>query len=105
VPPAARASNARPRDQAGFRPRHLAGFHLPCLPTSLRLVDAARGLVAYTLSGKLHLLRLRGGRKGVLATATYARFGDTGLFYTYTASGPHPGRNPLRSLHSLPVQP
>jgi hypothetical protein len=53
----------------------------------------------------MHLLRLRDGRNRVVATATDARFGDTGLFYTYTASGPYPGRIRFVPWHSLPVQP
>jgi hypothetical protein len=77
----------------------------PCLPTSLRLLDAARGLVAYTLSGKLHLLRLRDGRNRLVGAATDARFGDTGLFYTYTASGPWPGRIRFVPWSRLPLKP
>jgi hypothetical protein len=77
----------------------------PCLPTSLRLLDAARGLVAYTLNGKLHLLRLRDGRNRVVARVDDARFGDTGLFYTYTASGPYPGRIRFVPWAHLPLRP
>ena len=77
----------------------------PCLPTSLRMVDASHGLVAYTLSGKLHLLRLRDGRNRVVARATDARFGDTGLFYTYTTTGPYPGRIRFVPWRNLPLRP
>jgi hypothetical protein len=45
------------------------------------------------------------GRNRVVATATDARFGDAGLFYTYTASGRYPGRIRFVAWHSLPVQP
>ncbi len=78
---------------------------LPCPPTTLRLVDASRGLVAYILSGKLHLLRLRDGVNRVVATATDARFGDKGLFYAYTAPGAWPARIRFVRWSALPVQP
>ena len=77
----------------------------PCLPTTLRMVDAARGLVAYLGNGKLHLLRLRDGRDRTVHTATDARFGDTGLFYAYTATGPYPGRIHFVPWRSLPLRP
>ena len=65
----------------------------PCPAATLRLVDAARGLVAYILSGTLRLLRLRDGKDvpAARATATDARFGDTGLFYSFKTAGPWPG--------------
>ena len=65
----------------------------PCSPATLRLVDAARGLVAYILSGKLHLLRLRDGKDVPAARVTVAdaRFGDTGLFYSFKTTGPWQG--------------
>ena len=69
------------------------------------MLDAGRGLVAYTLSGKLHLLRLRDGKNRVVATAEDARFGDTGLFYSYTASGAYPGRIHFVPWRNLPVRP
>jgi hypothetical protein len=78
---------------------------LPCLPTTLRLVDAARGLVAYILSGKLHLLRLGDGRDRVVATATDARFGANGLFYAYTAPAPWVSRIRFVRWGALPVRP
>ena len=77
----------------------------PCPAATLRLVDAARGLVAYILSGTLHLLRLRDGRDRVVATATDARFGDSGLFYTYTAPAPWVARIRHVRWAALPVQP
>jgi hypothetical protein len=66
----------------------------PCPTATLRLVDAARGLVAYILSDKLHLLRLRDGKdvRAVRANVTDARFGDTGLFYSFKTTGQWPGR-------------
>jgi hypothetical protein len=65
----------------------------PCPAATLRLVDAARGLVAYILSGKLRLLRLRDGKDvpAARATVTDARFGDTGLFYAFKTTGPWQG--------------
>jgi len=77
----------------------------PCPIASLHMVDAARGFVAYTLSGKLHLLRMRDGRNRVVASATDARFGDTGLFYSYTATGRWPGRIRFVSWARLPIRP
>jgi hypothetical protein len=50
----------------------------PCPVAALQMLDAARGLVAYTLAGKLHLLRLRDGRNKVVAPAEDARFGSKG---------------------------
>ena len=77
----------------------------PCPTITLQLVDAARGLAAYTLSGKLHLLRLRDGRDKVVATANDARFGDTGLFYAYTAAAPWVSRIRFVRWASLPLRP
>lgn len=77
----------------------------PCPAATLQLVDAARGLVAYILSGKLHLLRIRDGRDRVVATATDARFGDTGLFYSYDTTGPWPSRIRFVRWGALPVRP
>ena len=77
----------------------------PCPTITLQLVDAARGLAAYILSGKLHLLRLRDGRDKVVATASDARFGDTGLFYAYTAAAPWVSRIRFVRWASLPLRP
>lgn len=77
----------------------------PCPTITLQLVDAARGLAAYTLSGKLHLLRLSDGRDKVVATANDARFGDTGLFYAYTAAAPWVSRIRFVRWASLPLRP
>jgi hypothetical protein len=65
----------------------------PCPAADLRLEDAARGLVAYILSGKLHLLRLRDGKdvRAARVDVTDARFGDTGLFYAFKTPGPWQG--------------
>ncbi len=77
----------------------------PCPTITLQLVDAARGLVAYILSGKLHLLRLRDGRNRVVGTATDARFGETGLFYAYAAAAPWVSRIRFVPWLALPVRP
>ena len=77
----------------------------PCPTITLQLVDAARGLVAYIQSGKLHLLRLRDGRNRVVGNATDARFGDAGLFYAYTAPAPWVSRIRFVRWAALPVRP
>ena len=77
----------------------------PCPTIALQMVDAARGLVAYIRSGRLHLLRLRDGRDRVVARATDARFGGTGLYYAYTAAAPWVSRIRFVPWAALPVRP
>jgi hypothetical protein len=77
----------------------------PCPVAALQMLDAARGLVAYTLAGKLHLLRLRDGRNKVVANAEDARFGSTGLYYAYSAPAPWVSRIRFVSWAALPVRP
>ena len=77
----------------------------PCPTITLQLVDAARGLVAYIHSGKLHLLRLRDGRDRVVGKATDARFGDAGLFRAYTAAAPWVSRIRFAPWAALPLRP
>jgi hypothetical protein len=77
----------------------------PCPTIKLQLLDAKRGLVAYILNGKLHLLRLRDGVNKVVASATDARFGDNGLYYAYTAAAPWVSRIRFVGWASLPVPP
>jgi len=77
----------------------------PCPAVTLRLVDAAHGLLAYLRSGKLHLLRLLDGRDRVVATATDARFGDTGLFYAFPGAAPWPARIRFVPWAALPLRP
>jgi hypothetical protein len=72
---------------------------------TVQLLDAARGYVAYLVGGKLQLLRLRDGAKRVVAAATDARFGGTGLFYSYTTSGAWPGRIRFLPWSALPLRP
>jgi len=43
------------------------------------LQDAARGLVAYVLDGRVHVLRLLDGADAIVAYGTFARFMDQGL--------------------------
>jgi hypothetical protein len=50
-------------------------------PPHYVLQDVARGLAAYTLDGKLHLLRLADGKDTVAGYARLARFTDAGLAY------------------------
>lgn len=77
----------------------------PCPTAALQMLDAARGLVAYTLSGKLYLLRLRDGRKRVVAAAQDARFGSKGLFYAYSAAAPWVSRIRFVPWARLPLRP
>jgi hypothetical protein len=61
------------------------GYDCPPPPepnTPLRLQDAARGLVAYTLDTQLHLLRLADGQVATIGPASHARFMNTGLVYS-----------------------
>lgn len=77
----------------------------PCPAVALQMLDAARGLVAYTLNGKLRLLRLRDGRNRVVAAAGDARFGSQGLFYAYSAPAPWVARIRFVPWAALPVRP
>ena len=77
----------------------------PCPTVALQMLDAARGLVAYTFNGKLHLLRLRDGRNRVVAPAQDARFGSAGLFYAYSAPAPWISRIRFVPWAALPVRP
>ncbi len=65
-------------------------FRLPCPAPLLRLEDFARGLVAYTLHGKVRVLRLSDGHDRVVARGTAARFVDSGLVYAYVGTGAWP---------------
>jgi hypothetical protein len=55
----------------------------PHCPTDaqLKLQDAARGLAAYTLDGRLHVLHLGSGSDSVVGYADRARFMNAGLVY------------------------
>jgi hypothetical protein len=63
-----------------------------CGSPELRLEDAARGLAAYILAGRLHLLRLRDGADAVIGEATAAQLEDEGLFFAYRGASPYKGR-------------
>jgi hypothetical protein len=52
-----------------------------CSAARLVLEDAAQGLVAYTLDGHVHVLRLADGADATIAAGTLARFIDAGLVY------------------------
>jgi hypothetical protein len=52
-----------------------------CDPNRLMLADAANGLVAYILDGKVHVLRIVDGADSVVGSASLARFMDHGLVY------------------------
>ena len=74
---------------------------LPCAPQLLTLEDAASGLVAYTLQGMVHVLRLTDGRDVVLAAGTTARFVASGLVYAYRGTGAWPAG--LRLVRSAQI--
>jgi hypothetical protein len=63
---------------------------LPCPQQMLTLEDAAGGLVAYTLQGEVHVLRLSDGRDVVVAQGTRARFVSSGLVFAYESTGAWP---------------
>ena len=67
--------------------------------------DAAKGLVAYSLDGKLWLLRLRDGARRVVGQATDARFGTKGLFWARTGAAPWVARIRFVPWRNLPVRP
>jgi hypothetical protein len=110
VPAALRVYNARTGALVRTRPlpnvpsAGICGM-APCSTVALQMLDAARGLVAYTLNGKLHLLRLRDGRNRVVGAAEDARFGSRGLFYAYSAPAPWVSRVRFLPWAALPVRP
>jgi hypothetical protein len=59
----------------------------PHCPTdaAVKLQDAARGLVAYTFNGQVHVVRLADGRDTAIGYGTEARFMDSGLAYADAA--------------------
>lgn len=74
---------------------------LPCPQQQLTLEDAAGGLVAYTLQGAVHVLRLPDGRDVAVALGTRARFVTTGLVFAYEGTGTWPAG--LRLLPSAQI--
>lgn len=67
------------------------------------LQDLAAGLVAHIIDGQLHLQRLRDGTDVEIGAATSARFGDTGLFYSYEGEYPWRGRVRFVPFDRLPI--
>jgi hypothetical protein len=63
---------------------------LHCTPQLLTLEDTAGGLVAYTLQGEVHVLRLSDGRDVVVAAGTRAQFVSSGLVYAHESTGVWP---------------
>jgi hypothetical protein len=63
---------------------------LPCPAQLLTLEDAAGGLVAYTLQGAVHVVRLSDGRDVVVGPGTRARFVTSGLVFAYESTGQWP---------------
>ena len=63
-----------------------------CANPDVLLAGAAPGLVAYTLSGGVHLFDLRTGADRRIADAVAARLTSAGLFYSYVGAAPWPGR-------------
>jgi hypothetical protein len=52
-----------------------------CPSAAVKLQGAARGLVAFTVNGQLHILHLSTGADDTIGYATEARFMDSGLVY------------------------
>jgi hypothetical protein len=75
-----------------------------CGSPHLRLEGAARGVVAYLLDGKLHLLRLQDGADVAVGDSTGAQLDDSGLFYAYRAAGLWPGRIRFVAFDRLPLR-
>jgi hypothetical protein len=75
-----------------------------CGSARLRLEDASRGIAAYILDGKIHLLRLRDGRDVVLHDGTAAGFDSNGLLYAYRATDDWPGRIRFVPFDRLPLR-
>jgi Tol biopolymer transport system component len=75
-----------------------------CDAPRLLLEDAARGLAAYILDGRLHLLRLLDGADVVVGYATAAQLEDEGLFYAYYGASPYTGRIRFVPFDRLPLQ-
>jgi hypothetical protein len=76
---------------------------LPDVP-GVKLDDAARGVVVYTLDGIVHLLRLGDGADAKLPGATAAELTDAGLFYAYPGEEPWPGRIRFVPFNELPLR-
>lgn len=103
---AARLSGSDLVFPVGGELRHYAaatGALLHSWSFSGELQDAAPGVVSYLVDGKLNLLRFRDGARAVVANATAARFGDTGLFYAYEAAYPWRGRIRFVPFDRLPL--
>jgi len=56
-------------------------LHTWPVPGGLQLQDVARGLVAYVLDRRIHVLRLADGVDATIGPGTVARFMDAGLVY------------------------
>ena len=80
--------------------RHV--WPLPDVPGA-KLDDAARGVVVYTLDGKVHLFRLRDGAEATVPGARNAELTDAGLFYSFAGKKPWPGRIRFVPFAELPL--
>jgi Tol biopolymer transport system component len=72
-----------------------------CPAARLVLEDAAQSLVAYTLDGQVHLLRLADGADTTIAAGTLARFAAGGLVYADGARIHIVPYNHLQTLHPM----
>ena len=103
------------RDYGAATGKLLHAWPLPNVPSSghcllyscrgirLTLDDAARGVVVYTLDGKVHLLRLRDGAEATVPGARKAELTDAGLFYSFAGKKPWPGRIRFVPFAELPL--
>jgi hypothetical protein len=90
------------RDYSASTGELLQAPPLPDVP-GLGLDGTARGVVAYTLGGVVHLLRLSSGADVTVPGATAAELTDAGLFYAYRGEKPWPGRIRFVPFDELPL--
>ena len=94
--------------QVGGELRHydsLTGVLVRAYPgRDITPVDMANGMVAYVAGDEARLFRLSDGADAVVASATTAKFGDSGLFYAYEGAYPWRGRIRFVPFDELPLR-